>query len=289
MSKKQIAIILMLFSTLSFSVMQLIVKISAGAIPTMEQVFTRNFVTLFVGFLMAVKNHDPLMGSRENRLLLLGRSLFGYLGIVGYFYATSNMNVADASLLHRSSPFFVILFSAVFLKNKMTRHQIIALLMAFAGSVLVINPSFNSNLLPALAGAFSAASAGAAYVLINVLKGKEKNSTIIFVFSLFSCICSVLVGGSTFVMPHGVQWLQLAGLGIFAAAGQILLTQAYKMTNPGDVSIINYTGILFSALFGVLFLRESVGLRSACGMACIFAAALLLYFTKDKTAQKKTA
>ena len=126
-------------------------------------------------------------------------------------------------------------------------------------------------------------------MLINVLMGKEQNSTIIIVFSLFSGVCSVLVGGSTFVMPHGIQWLQLIGLGIFAAGGQILLTQAYKMTNPGDVSIINYTGILFSALFGVLFLNESVGLRSACGMVCIFAAALLLYFTKDKTAQKKTA
>lgn len=289
MSKKQIAIILMLFSTLSFSIMQLIVKLSAGAIPTMEQVFVRNFVTLFFGFFMAMKNKEPLLGKKENRLLLLGRSIFGYIGVVGYFYATSNMNVADASLLHRSSPFFVILFSAIFLKNRMTKHQIIALLMAFAGSVLVINPSFNSNLLPSLAGVLSAAGAGAAYVLINVLKGKESNATIIFVFSLVSCVLSALFGGSVFVMPQGIQWLMLAGLGVFAAGGQILLTQAYKMTNPGDVSIINYTGILFSALFGVMFLNESLSMRSICGIACIFAAALLLYFTKDKNTEKKAA
>ena len=81
----------------------------------------------------------------------------------------------------------------------------------------------------------------------------------------------------------------LLGLGIFAAGGQILLTQAYKMTNPGDVSIINYTGILFSALFGVLFLNESIGLRSACGIVLIFAAALLLYVTKDKDKAPKNA
>ena len=61
------------------------------------------------------------------------------------------------------------------------------------------------------------------------------------------------------------------------------------MTNPGDVSIINYTGILFSALFGVLFLNESIGLRSACGIVLIFAAALLLYFTKDKDKAPKNA
>lgn len=287
MSKKQIAIILMLFSTLSFSIMQLIVKLSAGSIPTMEQVFVRNFITLFFGLFMALRAGDPLLGKKENRLLLLGRAVFGYIGVLGYFYATTHMNVADASLLHRSSPFFVILFSAIFLKNRMTRNQVIALLLAFAGSVLVINPSFDVNMLPAMAGALSAAGAGAAYVLINVLKGKESNATIIFVFSGVSCLLSLIFGGSVFVMPHGIEWLMLLGLGVFAGAGQVLLTQAYKMTNPGDVSIINYTGILFSALFGVLFLHESIGLRSACGIVLIFAAALLLYFTKDKA--KKAA
>lgn len=285
MSKKQIAIILMLFSTMSFSIMQLIVKLSAGAIPTMEQVFVRNFITLFFGLVMALRAKDPLLGKKDNRLLLLGRAVFGYIGVVGYFYATTHMNVADASLLHRSSPFFVILFSAIFLKNRMTRNQVIALLLAFCGSLLVINPSFNVSMVPALAGVISAAGAGAAYVIINVLKGKESNSTIIFVFSAVSCLLSLIFGGGSFVVPQGIEWLMLLGIGIFAGVGQILLTQSYKMTNPGEVSIINYTGILFSALFGVMFLNEAVSLRSACGIVLIFAAALLLYFTKDKGKQ----
>lgn len=275
----------MLFSTMSFSIMQLIVKLSAGAIPTMEQVFVRNFITLFFGLVMALRAKDPLLGKKDNRLLLLGRAVFGYIGVVGYFYATTNMNVADASLLHRSSPFFVILFSAIFLKNRMTRNQVIALLLAFCGSILVINPSFNVSMVPALAGVISAAGAGAAYVIINVLKGKESNSTIIFVFSAVSCLLSLILGGGSFVVPHGIEWLMLLGIGIFAGVGQILLTQAYKMTNPGEVSIINYTGILFSALFGIMFLNEAVSLRSACGIVLIFAAALLLYFTKDKGKQ----
>lgn len=289
MSKKQIAIILMLFSTLSFSIMQLIVKLSAASIPTMEQVFVRNFVTLFFGLFMALRAKDPLLGKRENRLLLLGRSVFGYIGIVGYFYATTHMNVADASLLHRSSPFFVILFSAIFLKDRLTKHQVTALLLAFAGSVLAINPSFDVSMLPAMVGVISAAGAGAAYVLINVLKGRESNATIIFIFSVISCLLSLLFGGGSFVVPHGIEWIMLLGLGVFAGAGQILLTQAYKMTNPGDVSIINYTGILFSALFGVLFLNERIGLRSVCGIVLIFAAALLLYFTKESGRKQEAA
>ena len=278
------AILLMVLSTLSFSVMQLIVKLSGDGIPTMEKVFVRNLVTLFIGLFLLMARKEPFFGHSGNRLALLGRAVLGFIGVAGYFYATTNMNVADASLLHRSSPFFVILFSALFLKNKLRSFQVIALLLACGGAVLVINPSFEVNMVPALVGALSAAGAGGAYTIINYLKGKESNATIIFTFSLLSCLLSVAMSGGSFVVPQGIQWVMLLGIGVFAAIGQITLTQAYKMTEPGSVSIINYLGIIFSAILGFFFLGETVGTRSMLGMALIFAAALLLYFRKEKKA-----
>lgn len=281
MSTKQRAILLMMVSTLSFSVMQLIVKFSGPDIPTMEKVFFRNFITLFLGLFLIVRHHVPVFGKKENRMALLGRSVLGFIGVAGYFYATSNMNVADASLLHRSSPFFVIIFSAIFLKNRLTRVQAGALVLAFAGSVLVINPSFNMNILPALVGALSAAGAGGAYVIINYLKGKEDNATIVFCFSLVSCLLALVMSGTTFILPNAPQWVMLLGIGVFAGIGQITLTQAYKMTNPGEVSIINYLGIIFSAILGFVFLNERISTRSYLGIALILTAALLLYFIKN--------
>lgn len=281
MTQKQKAILLMLLSTFSFSVMQLVVKLSGGAFPVMEQVLARNLVTLFVGAYLVVKAKDTFFGKPENRLAVLSRSILGYIGVVGYFYATKHMNVADASLLHRSSPFFVILFSAIFLRIPLRKVQGAALLIAFAGSVLVIRPGFDSSVFPALIGVLSAAGAGGAYVLINYLKGKESNATIIFCFSLVSTVVSILLGWRDFHLPAGVEWLYLLGIGICAAVGQIALTSAYKMTAPGEVSIINYLGIAFSAVLGLVFLQEAIGLRSLLGMACIFSAALLLYFHKD--------
>ena len=289
MNNKQKAILLMVVSTFSFSVMQLVVKLTSKSIPTMEQVFARNFVTLLLGWFMLRKNGSPAFGNKENRLALLGRSVFGYIGVAGYFYATTHMNVADASLLHRSSPFFVIIFSAIFLKNKLTKVQIGALALAFASSVLVINPSFDSAVVPALIGVLSAAGAGAAYTIINYLKGKESNATIVFMFSLVSCVLSALMGGKDFLLPNGAQLAALLGIGVFAAIGQLCLTQAYKMTNPGDVSIINYLGIIFSAVFGLLFLNEQLGMRSVGGILLILVAAVLLYVSRGKTSQPKKA
>ena len=121
---------------------------------------------------------------------------------------------------------------------------------------------------------------GAAYVFINHLKGKESNASIIFFFSLVSCILCVVTDGKSFLMPHGFQWIILLGIGVCAAIGQLTLTQAYKMTDPGQVSIINYLGIAFSAILGLVFLNEAISLRTLMGMCCIFGAALLLYFNK---------
>lgn len=282
MTNKQKAILLMLLSTLSFSVMQLIVKLSSGTIPVMEQVFARNLITLFIALSIIVKTKVPAFGRKENQMALLGRAVLGYIGVVGYFYATTHMNVADASLLHRSSPFFTIIFAAIFLKERLKRVHIIALLIAFTGALLVINPSFNlEKITPALMGIMSAIVSGAAYVLISFLKGKESNATIIFVFSLVSCILSLVFGVTSFAVPTAMDLLMLLGIGLTAGYGQITLTQAYSMTAPGEVSIINYVGIVFSAILGLAFLNEAVSVRSLVGMILIFAAALLLYFVKN--------
>ena len=91
MTNKQKAIVLMLLSTLSFSVMQLIVKLSSGSISVMEQVFVRNLVTLLIAYIIIIKTKVPALGKKENRLALLGRAIFGYIGVVGYFYLVSGL------------------------------------------------------------------------------------------------------------------------------------------------------------------------------------------------------
>ena len=88
MTKKTKAILFMILSACSFSVMQLAVKLSGG-IPMMQQVFVRNFFTLFIGFYMAMSHHvGSPFGKKENQKALFFRGVLGYLGVVMYFYAS---------------------------------------------------------------------------------------------------------------------------------------------------------------------------------------------------------
>ncbi len=282
MSVRRKALLLMGLSTASMSLMQFFVRLSGGVFPLWQQVFVRNFITLIFGCVLCMNSGASLFGEKKHRVALLMRAVLGFVGVAGYFYATGRIGLADASLLHRSSPFFVILFSVFFLAKPLLRSELIGLVVVFTGVILVSNPTFsNANLGASLIGLLSAAGAGGAYVVIAYLKGKEKNATIVFTFSLVSCVLSALLGFGTFVMPHGVQWLLLLGIGVFAGIGQVTLTQAYKMANSGEVSVINYLGIVFSAVLGLVFFGEIPGLRSAIGILCVFAAALIVYFSED--------
>lgn len=84
MKNKNRAIILMLLSAFSFSSMQIIVKL-LSQIPLMEKVFFRNFIGLILAYFVIKSKNLSFFGDKKNRKYLLGRSVFGYAGIILFF------------------------------------------------------------------------------------------------------------------------------------------------------------------------------------------------------------
>lgn len=281
MTDKTKAILYMLISTFSFSAMQIVVKASSQ-IPVMQQVFARNLVTAIFGLVVLLVRREKLFGHRENQVMLLVRSLFGYIGVVFYFYATQHMLSADAAILHRSSPFFVMLFAALFLKERLSLVKVIALLTAAYGAVLVVQPQMDSDIAPAVIALLSAAAAGAAYTAISYLKGKESSACIIFYFSVFSSLASLLIGGRHFVRLDKFGYAALLAIGCLAGVGQLFLTVSYKMAKASEVSIFNYSGVVFAGVMGAVLFKDTLGLISLLGMTLIISAALLIYFNREK-------
>ena len=277
----KIGALLIIFSALSFSVMEIAVKISGSRIPVMEQVFARNFITLFISGFVMIKDREKFFPDKNNIVSIVCRSASGYLGIIAYFYAANNMILADASVLQKTSPFWSSLFAFILIKEKILKVQWLSLIIAAIGSIFVIKPAMNSNVFPALVALSSAMFAGISYAIIGSLKGKESNSLIIFYFSLFSCLFSLFFIRS-FVMPNIFELLMLMLIGIFAGFGQFFLTIAYKKAPVSAVSIFNYTGVIFSYLFSVFLFNEIADIYSVIGMIIIIFAAVLVYYYKRK-------
>lgn len=277
MSNKSKAVMYMLLSSLAFSFMSAMVKLS-GNIPVMEKVIFRNLISLLVAFLVLKKNHAPVFGKRENQKYLLARSLLGLTGMIFYFYSISKLCLADSSMLNKLSPFFITLFAVIFLKEDLTSMKVISTIVVFIGALLVIKPQGNLSIVPAAAGFLSAAFAGGAYTLVRFLKDRENPSTIVFYFSLVSVLGTLPFVILNFVPITKIQFLYLILTGVFASIGQFSLTYAYKYAPASEVAIYNYTNIVFSAIIGFFIWREIPDYLSIIGGTIITVMAIIVYF-----------
>lgn len=281
MSNKTKAVFCMLISALGFTFMSVTVKYVTG-IPLFEKVFFRNLISLGVAFFMLKKSSAPMFGRRENQLALLARSSFGLAGVVLNFYAIANLTLADSSMLGKLSPIFVTIMACIFLKEKIDSKQILSIIITFLGALLVIKPEFSLEMLPSLAGIMSAAASGVAYTLLRYLKDKESPDTIIFYFSLISVVFTAPFALAEYVQPTFIQLGLLLATGVFASVGQFGITYAYKFAKATEVSIYNYSAIVFGIILGFIFFGEIPDTLSLLGGAIIIAVAFYIFKHNQK-------
>ena len=267
------AMAFMVLSGACFALMGATVKLS-GDLPLATKVFFRNLVTLGIAGIVAVRIRENPFGRTPHLGALLLRSGCGLAGVFLYFLALGRMNLADASLLNKTSPFFVTGFAVFFLKERLHRGTIAALVLAFAGALLVIKPRFDTSALPALAGLGSGMFAGMAYTVVRSLKGRVSPNRIILTFSLVSTAVTLPFLILDPPSPDAGQWLALAGTGIFAAGGQYGLTFAYHHAPASRISIFTYLHVLFALLAGFAIWGEVPDLLSVAGGLLIVWAAV---------------
>src|SRR5690625_1149794 len=136
----------MLISSVGFSIMTLFVKL-AGDLPAIQKTFFRNLISAIIAFAFVIYNKERLFGKRENQLVLLARSIFGTLGIVFLFYAIDNLVMSDADMLNKMSPLFVIVFSAIFLKERVMPFQMFTIVIVIVLMLFIVNPLFSVDIL----------------------------------------------------------------------------------------------------------------------------------------------
>ncbi|HLR10468.1 MAG TPA: DMT family transporter [Sporosarcina sp.] len=276
-------ILLMLMSSIGFAIMTLFVKLS-GDLPAIQKTFFRNFVSMIIAFGFVMYNKESLFGKRENQALLLWRSIFGTLGIIFLFYAIDNLVLSDADMLNKMSPFLVIIFSAIFLKEKVMPYQIATIIMAFIGMLFIVKPSFSVDFVPYMVGVLSAVVAAGAYTFLRVLGNREKYYTVVFYFSFFSTVV-LLPFLLLFYEPMSMKQLTLLLLaGLFATVGQFGITLAYKFAPARDISIFTYSTVIFTTILSFTFFGEGPDKYSLIGYVIILSAMTYMFFRGRKAA-----
>ncbi len=278
-SNKVQGICYILMAAFFFCLMSLFVRLS-GDLPVMEKAFFRNAVAAVVALVMLLRSGEKFRIGKGNLPYLLLRSSFGTAGIAANFYAIDHMAISDANMLNKLSPFFAIIMSYFILKEKAGKKEWAAVVAAFAGALLVIKPSFTAGAVPAFIGVLGGFSAGVAYTFVRKLGTRgERGPVIVFFFSTFSTLFCLPFLILNFVPMTGRQLLILLAAGASAAGGQLSITAAYSKAPAREISVFDYSQILFAALLGFLVLGELPDLYSVLGYIIIISAAVWRFLT----------
>ena len=299
----------MVLSALVFSTMAVCVKFASAHFNAAELVFYRGVIGVVFMAAYARARHVPL---RTAVLPMhIWRSVVGVVALSAWFYAIAKLPLATAMTLNYMSSVWIAAFlvggSLMFAKagervgaNNLSQGPLVlAILASFAGVVMLLRPTVEQNqAFAGLVGLLSGLGAAFAYMQVMVLaRVGEPETRTVFYFAVGTLVAGAL--GMTVVGVSKWDWqyaLWLPPLGVLASVGQLCMTKAYSMasksSNHGStlmVANLHYSGIVFSALYGLVLFGDKIPLLGWAGMALIMVSAVAATILRARAAPNAPA
>jgi drug/metabolite transporter (DMT)-like permease len=221
----------------------------------------------------------------------------GFLALLAYFYIMGHIPLGEAITYNKTSPLFVAFFAWLFLKENLHWSALIALVLGFAGIVLIAQPEGGVFDKYDMLGIFSGIGAALAYTSIRELRQYYDTRAIVMSFMLVGTLGPLLfmaIGTlyeapqgwdwiiAPFVMPQGIQWLYIVAVGTSATVSQLLMTKAYELTKAGIVGTISYTNIVFGMFIGIALGDPIPSLLTVLGIILVIVSGLIVALVKEK-------
>ncbi len=209
------------------------------------------------------------------------RSAVGVASLVLWFYAIGGLPLATAMTLNYMSSVWMALFliggSVMMGSARVDGRLVAAVLVGFVGVALVLRPTIDDRQLwYGLAGLLSGMLAALAYLQVTALgRAGEPEARIVFYFSLGGMAAgavTMLWTGASAHVAFAPLWL--VAVGVLATAAQMLMTRAYAIGRTLSNASLQYLGIAYAFVYGVLLFGDPVTLSALAGMALIVAAGL---------------
>ncbi|MCK4974355.1 MAG: DMT family transporter [Sulfurimonas sp.] len=282
----------MLLASFIFAIMGAFAKLASEHMSSLEVVFFRNiFGVVIIGYAVYKK---PMMHQGGKPFLLFFRGMMGFSALLAYFYNIANIPLGDAVTFSKTAPIFTAIFAWFFLKEKLSFSAWFAIFIGFGGILLITQPTGLGFSKYDILGIFSGVGAALAYTSVRELRRYYDTRAIVLSFTLVGTIGPVILFILSkyfyiseldfmlgeFIMPSGVVWFYVVGLGVLGTLSQYFMTKAYGETKAGIVGAVSYSNIVFAILVG-LFLGDSLpGLITTCGIALIVLAGIMVARSK---------
>jgi len=266
-----------------FSVMVLFAKLLSTNHSVIEIAFYRNLIGslpfLFVVF--ALGRRDILV--LRTRPVLVGfRAILGSISLVVTFWAFSLMPLADTTALLFASSLFIPVLGVVFLKELVGPYRWSAVIIGFAGVVIMARPTGDVYVLGISVALFAAFLHATLQIILRYLGRFESPETISFYFFIIGTVVTALALPFVAVTPATSEIPLLFGVGLSGAAAQWLLSVAYKNAPAAVVTVFNYTSIIWATLFGWMIWNEWPLPAVIAGAAIVIASNILIVWRESR-------
>lgn len=275
------AVLFIILASLFSALMGIIVNLT-GNIPSMQKSFMRNMVACLIAFIVHKRSGKSFCINMKLAPSLAIRCAAGTIGLMASFYSLDRLAVADWTMIGKLAPFFTLIFSSLILNERVTPKQKKLMVLAIAGSIFIVKPSFsNTGLFPGLICFSDAVLSGIAYTYVRRLGiAGMPSSLIVFYFSLCATIATSIFVLICFVPMTFTQTALLICAAVCGFFAQIFLTKAYSLSPAREISIFEYSQVVFAAVLGFFFLHQVPDLLSMIGYIIIFVASTKMYVKK---------
>ncbi|MDC1055687.1 DMT family transporter [bacterium] len=272
MNQSIIGIMWMVLTTILFVGVTATVRYLEGEVPAPQAAFLRYAIgTLLLTpsliTLIKIKPNKPLM----SKFLL--RGLVHSFGVTLWFYAMSVMPVAEVTAIGFLTYIFVSIGACIFLKEKLHKHRITAVIISFLGALIILRPGFKVIESGQLGMLMATVVFTASYLIAKLVSKERSSSEIVAMLSIFTTI---------FLIPSAIySWepislealLILAFTALIATIGHIAMTQAIKAAPMVVTQPILFLQLVWASMVGLFLFDEQFDLYVIIGgtiiMICV--------------------
>ena len=277
----------MLLSGFLFAGLGTSIRMASRDIPTLEAVFFRNFFNLVLMLPWLIK--IGVSGLKTNHLgLHFSRSIVGLISMFFWFAGFAVLPLAEATSLGFTAPLFATLGAALLLGEVVRLRRWIAVLVGFAGTLIILRPGLEiiqPEALYILAGALFVAGS---FIMVKMLSRSESPTTMVLFMALFLTPLSFIPALFVWQWPTPESWLWLAGVGVFATGGHLLFNRAFAATEVTAVLPFDYCRLVFIAILAFVIFGEIPDIWTWIGGSIIFVSTIYIAHREAQSARNKT-
>ncbi len=290
----------MLLGAAFFAPMGVCIKFASAHFNSAELVFYRGAIGIL--FLGAIARQQNVSLRTSYPGMHIWRAVIGTLSLSAWFYAIAHLPLATAMTLNYMSSVWV----AAFLVGGTLIHWqpqegkspwsqgplALTVIAGFAGVVMLLRPTMEQNqIFAGLIGLLSGFAAAFAYMQVMALgRVGEPETRTVFYFAIGTLVAGAIGMGFAGVSEWDWQFaVWLIPVGVFASLGQLCMTRAYSQGATLVVANLQYSGIVFAALYSLFLFGDDIPMLGWAGMALIVASGIVATLLRARAAPNAPA